>query len=65
MREIQKGDRIHTPRFCTVHIESVFADEKEAREKGFTEPTHYHRGGYGICGKSIGINKMIFAAFRE
>ncbi len=65
MRKIQAGDRIHTPRFCTVRIESVYESEKEAREAGYTEPTHYHREGYGICGKSIGINRMVFAAFCE
>lgn len=59
------GERVMTPRFCTVKIDSVFNSVKEARENGFTEPTHYHKDGYTILGKSTSVNHMVFAAAKE
>lgn len=59
------GDRAMTPRFCTVKIEAVFTSTKEARKNGYTEPTHYHKDGYTILGKSTSINHMVFAAVKE
>lgn len=61
---MKKGDYIYTPRFCNVRIEEVFSDETVARENGYTEPTHYN-GEYEILGKSIGWNRMIFAAVKK
>lgn len=58
------GDHIYTPRFCTVRINEVFESENEAIENGYTEPTHY-RGEYKILGKSIGMNRMVFAAAKK
>lgn len=46
-------------------IEKVFQCEANARRAGYTEPTHYIDGMYGILGKSIGINRMIFAAYKK
>lgn len=61
---MKKGDYIFTPRFCTVKIEQVLSKEA-AREHGFTEPTHYRDNQYEILGKSIGLNRMVFAAVRK
>ena len=61
---MQKGDYIYTPRFCTVQINEVFESKTEARENGYTEPTHY-QGEYEILGKSIGMNRMVFAAVKK
>ena len=62
---MKKGDYIYTPRFCTVKIEKVFQCEANARRAGYTEPTHYIDGMYGILGKSTGINRMSFAAYKK
>lgn len=62
---MKKGDNIYTPRFCDVEIKKVFKNELNAQKAGFTEPTHYKNPEYGILGKNIGINQMIFAAFRK
>lgn len=62
---MKKGDRIHTPRFLTVTIDRVLTRE-EARQQGFTEPTHY--GGdstYDVPGKITKPNHMIFAAVKK
>ena len=34
------GDKVMTPRFCTVKITAMFEDEQEARKCGYTEPTY-------------------------
>lgn len=62
---MKKGDYIYTPRFCTVEIEKVFRNQENAYKAGYNEPTHYKNPEYGILGKNIGINQMIFAAFRK
>ena len=58
------GDRIYTTRFCTVRIKEVFETEEEARENGYKEPTYY-KGNFDVLGKSIGINRMVFAAVKK
>ncbi len=58
---IKIGDYIRTPRFCTVRISALFASADMMREAGFTEPTYFN-GDAVICGKSEGVNRMIFAA---
>jgi hypothetical protein len=64
--KIKKGDYVYTPRFCAVKIEEVFESSKEAREAGYTEPTHYDKDPeYSIAGKHIGTNRMIFAAIKR
>ena len=61
---MNKGDYIYTPRFCNVRIEEVFENRDEAMENGYTEPTHY-KGDYDVLGKSIGVNRMVFAAVKK
>lgn len=61
---IEAGDYVETPRFLTVKIQEVLSRE-EARMKGYTEPTHYIDTQYDIRGKSIGLNRMVFAAIRK
>ena len=56
------NDYVRTPRFCNVRINAIFADKDEMRAAGYTEPTHYIDAQYEVCGKSVGINKMVFAA---
>jgi len=59
---LKKGDWVETPRFLRVQIKEVLF-RSDAREQGFTEPTHYWDDpNYDIFGKSIGENRMIFAA---
>ncbi|MDR0287181.1 MAG: hypothetical protein LBI03_05690 [Clostridiales bacterium] len=59
---MKQGDWINTPRFLKVEIKTVLT-KAEAREQGFTEPTHYWDDPeYDILGKNIGTNRMIFAA---
>lgn len=62
---MKKGDWVNTPRFCNVQIEKLFCSEEAARKAGFTEPTYYRNYEYGILGKSIGYNKMAFAAYKK
>ena len=57
------GDRVDTPRFCTVTIAEIFDDKVMAYEAGFREPSYY-RGDYEIYGKSLDCYHMIFAAVR-
>ena len=59
------GEWIDTPRFCKVRIEEVFEDNGKAWKQGYTEPTHYKNENWHIRGKSIGTNRMIFAAVRR
>ena len=68
----QKGDKmirvddlVFTPRFCTVRITRIFNSRCEAIREGFSEPTHYHKDGYGILGKSLDLYHMEFAAVKE
>lgn len=61
---MKKGDYIMTPRFCTVIIEDILS-VKEAKEKGYTVPTHYKSSEYDICGKHIGTNRMEFVAIKK
>ena len=62
---IKKGDYVLTPRFCTVKIDKVFKSRENAAKAGYTEPTHFQDYDFGVVGKSIGINRMTFAAFRK
>ena len=62
---INIGDKVYTPRFCTVQIKEVFDNRAAAYESGFSEPTHYHQNGWGVLGKTLDIYHMEFAAVRE
>lgn len=59
------GERVYTPRFCTVTVKEVFIDRHTARENGYTEPTHFHENGWTVYGKSLDVYHMEFAACRE
>lgn len=61
---MNKGDYIYTPRFCNVQIEEVFETRDEVIENGYTEPTYY-KGDYDVLGKSIDVNRMVFAACKK
>jgi hypothetical protein len=65
---IKQGEYIDTPRFCKVKIEEIFTyEEREsAHTQGYTEPTHYNKDErYQILGKSLGDNRMQFAAIEK
>lgn len=65
--EIKVGDTILTPRFLNVTIEEVFETERELREAGYTETTHFEDPDrpYRVNGKHIGPNRMQFAAAKK
>ena len=58
---LKLGDSVYTPRFCTVRITAIFAEEAEARRCGYIEPTYY-KGAYIILGRSLDQYHMEFAA---
>lgn len=62
---MKTGDRVYTPRFCTVTIEKVFESAEKARREGYTEPTHYHKDGFTVLEWSYEMNHMKFAAVKE
>lgn len=62
---MKKGDYVMTPRFCAVKIEDVYENEDVCRMNGFNESTHYRDYAYGVLGKSIGVNRMVFAAYKK
>lgn len=64
-KDMKKGDRVMTPRFCTVTIKHVFSNRENAVKKGYTEPTHYQDASYGILGKSIDMYHMEFSAYKK
>ena len=59
------GNYVRTPRFLEVKIKEVFESPEEARKNGFIEPTHYEDKQYDVLGKSIGLNRMIFAGVKK
>ena len=69
---ISIGDSIHgmykrsgLNKLFSVQIERVYRDEAEMRRDGYTEPTDYRDYEYVVCGKSTGLNRMVFAAARR
>ena len=62
---MKKGDYVYTPRFCNVMISEVYESSEKACSDGFTEPTHYTDEQWHVRGKSIGLNRMIFAAIKK
>jgi len=62
---MQVGDWVTTPRFLSVRIKEVFDNKSLAYENGYKEPTHYRDENWEIVGKTIGLNRMIFAAYRK
>ena len=63
--EIKVGDHIWTPRFLTVPIEEVFESEEEMRQAGYIETTYYIDDDWKVCGKSLDMYHMEFAACRK
>lgn len=63
------GDYVKTPRFSGVTIDKVFNSQMDALAAGYTEPTHYHKDGWGIYGKHIafkdGFVKFSWGAYKE
>ena len=61
------GDRVYTPRFCTVRVKALFDSRQEAEQAGFTEPTYYEdpSATFGVSGKSLDMYHMEFAAYRK
>lgn len=55
------GDRIYTPRFCTVTISEVFPTMRAAERAGFNHSTH----AKGIVGKQMDELHMRFAYVTE
>lgn len=64
-KEIKAGDYVRTARFLDVRINEVFKSEKEMCQAGYTETAHYVNDDWEVCGKSIGVNRMRFAACRK
>ncbi len=62
---MKTGDRIMTPRFCTVTIDEVFNTYEDALAAGYREPTHYHSTEWGVVGKNSDLYHMTFAAYRK
>ena len=62
---IKIGNRVFTPRFCTVTISAIYNNKSEAYSAGYKEPTYYSKDGYTILGRSIDMYHMEFAAARE
>ena len=60
--KIATGDYVRTPRFLTVKIKKVYPSTEEMYCTGFEEPTHFRDDDYEVCGKTIGLNQMEFAA---
>lgn len=63
--KIVAGDYVRTPRFLSVKIKKVYPSVEEMFRDGFTETTHFHDDDYEVCGKSIGLNRMEFAAAQK
>lgn len=59
-----KGDYVNTPRFGTVRISDTFDTKEDAKENGYTEPTHY-QGSHIVLGKLTRMNHMVFAAVKK
>ena len=61
---MKKGDYVNIPRFLRVRLEAVYGCPEELYAEGYKEPTHYKSDAYTVLGKSIGDNRMLFAAAR-
>ena len=61
---MKTGDKVYTPRFCTVRIAKVYDSRREAVRDGYTEPTYY-KGDYDVLGKSLDMYHMEFAAVKN
>lgn len=62
---IKPGDKVVTPRFCTVQIKEVFDTQEEAEKAGYTELADFDDPEFGVSGKSLNMRHMVFAAYRR
>lgn len=62
---MKKGDKIYTPRFCTVTVEEVFSNIADAHSQGYTEPTYWKNDEWECFGKSIDMYHMRFAVAKK
>lgn len=63
---MKEGSYVQTPRFGQVRIQEVFDSRAEAWKKGYREETYVTTNdGYGVAGKTMGYNLMVFAAYRK
>ncbi|BAL84665.1 hypothetical protein SELR_pSRC400140 (plasmid) [Selenomonas ruminantium subsp. lactilytica TAM6421] len=58
------GDKVFTPRFCTVKIEKVFDNYHDANNDGYNVPTYYNGECY-VFGKTVDLHHMVFAAVEK
>ncbi len=63
--KVNIGDIAMTPRFLNVRIAAIFESVELADSCGFTEGTDFRNEEYHIRGKSIGENRMLFAAVKR
>ena len=59
------GDWVYTPRFEKVRIEAVYENYHECYRRGFNVPTHFRDDVWGVIGKIIATDTIIFAAYRK
>lgn len=57
-----KGSYVWTPRFLDVMLSEVYESREAAMVAGFMEPTHFQSDYFDVLGKSLGNNRMAFAA---
>lgn len=63
---MKKGDYVQTPRFGQVRIQAVYENKAEADRAGYREPAYATTNdGYGVAGKTLAVNTMVFAAYRK
>ena len=63
--KIKKGDYIRSPRFLNVRITEVYPSVAALEEAGFRETTHFQDPDYEVFGRSVGLNRMEFAAGKK
>ena len=60
------GSYVQTPRFGGCRIQEVFESREDAWKHGYkTETFVTTNDGYGVAGKTVGYNLMVFAAYRK
>ena len=59
---MKKGDKVYTPRFCTVTIEKIFDNVKDMVRAGYSNDSYYCENGWRVYGKSLDLYHMEFAA---
>ena len=62
---MKPGDWIYTTRFGNIQIGDVYANYHECYRRGYNVPTYYRDDVWGVIGKTIATNTIIFAAYRK